>query len=92
MNCKLSKSAFKRLCLLPLLLLIFIFFFYRQIANIYRNVEYKGNITVVTNAFQLFNRQPIDICRNVELLNVGQPERTELTPYPQLICTDPGFG
>ena len=87
----LSRTAFRRLCLLPLLLLLFIFFFYRQIANIYRHVEYTGNITAVQAAFHLFNRRPTDVCLNVELLNVGQPENDDLSAYPQLMCTDPGY-
>lgn len=87
----LSRSAFKRLCLLPLLLVFLIIFFYHQIANIYRNVEYQGNMTVVQMAFDLFKRQPVDICRNVVLLNVGDPKGVELNSYPQSICADLGF-
>lgn len=90
---KLSRTAFKRLCLLPLLLLIFIFFFYKQIANIYRNVDYQGNITSVQSAFDLFKRQPIDVCDEVDLLNIGVPQPTdlELSSFPQYVCNDPGY-
>lgn len=91
---KISRTAFKRLCLLPLLVAIFIFLFYKQIANIYRHVDYKGNMTVIQMAFELFERQPTDICYQVELLHVDYPEEqklTELSSYPQTICNDPGF-
>lgn len=91
---KLSRTAFKRLCLLPLLVAIFIFLFYKQIANIYRHVDYKGNITVVQRAFDLFKRQPTDVCHQVELLNIGYPEEqelAELTSYPQTVCNDLGL-
>lgn len=92
MALKFSRTAFKRLILLPLVLVFLFIFIYYQIANIYRNVEYKGNITVVQTAFDLFKRQPSpEICHNIELLNVGDPEEIELNSYPQLICADPGY-
>lgn len=94
MAIKISRTAFKRLCILPLFLIIFIFFFYKQIANIYRDVDYTGNVTVVQRAFDLFKRQPTDVCHEVDLLNVGYPEVKELTDlssYPQIICNDPGL-
>lgn len=91
MALKLSRSAFKRLCLLPLLLAFLIVFLYQSIANIYRDVEYTGNITTVQTAFDLFKREPLEVCHNIDLLNVGDPQGTELNSYPQLICTDPGF-
>jgi hypothetical protein len=33
----------------------------------------------------------LEICHNIDLLNVGDPEGIELNSYPQLICADPGF-
>lgn len=91
----LSKTVFKRLCLLPLLFIIIILFFYKQIINLYHGVEYNGNVTVAKSAFDLFKRQPVNICQHIDLLNVGSPDfvgDVGSAYYPQVVCTDPGFG
>lgn len=91
-----NKTLLKRLIILPFLLGLFAFFFYRQITNLYWNVEFAGNVSTAKAAFDLFKRKPLvpNVCGRLDLLNVGIPdeeEAIEYTPYPQVLCIDPKF-
>ena len=90
-----SRTTFKRFLILPFIIVVIVFFFYREIVNTYRNdLDYIGNIPAAKFVYDFFKQHPMSDCSHVvSLLKNVEVELIEkvTSEYPQVICTDLGF-